>query len=72
MESGKRCSLPSGEYHDIGGQLSPILELDTRFREAFDLAVGLQFDLPLGNELAASGIFEEFTHEAQWKIDEQT
>ena len=55
--AGDERTLPSGEYHDVGGQLGPILEFDARLRETFDLAVGLQFDLPLGDELATSGIF---------------
>jgi hypothetical protein len=71
LASGRSLYLPSGEYHNVGGQLSPILELDARLRETFDLAVGLEFDLPLGDELATSSIFMKNLYTSAMK-DEQT
>lgn len=52
------ASVPSSEDDDVSFDLRAIIKLDTTLGELGDLAIVLQFDLPINDQLTGSRICE--------------
>lgn len=57
MTSTDEKHTPSGKDDDVRRELAPVLELDARLCETRDLAVVLELNLPVRDQLARSNVW---------------